>query len=828
METAKKIKTANQRMFFFGQDVIHDFIKGSTANAFGHASVHVYQIRGSRQADAACLILFYTCCSRTFTHRIIRSQLIQEREKTGDMDVWRELVVLVILVMVGESLQQKVECKQQADIAFVVDSSGSIKDGDPNNWDRIKTFIRNIVEKLDIGEDMTRIGAVVFSNIGKVEFNLNKYYDKNSVVNAILDMQYGGGNTNTSGGIYMMLTEIFVEDNGDRPNVPDTAIVITDGVSTRDSDKTIPYAIQAKDRGIRMLAVGIGAEINEDELEGIASPPDATTGQTVFTVQNFDKLTNILDKLVTQTCIVITTPAPTNTPIPDPDFCQQEADVVVVLDASGSVGYDNFERMKDFTSGLVELLDIDSGRVRLGLLVFASNPQRLFQMSHFQSRAQMLPQVKQASYIRGTTNTAAAIRFVYQNMFTPAHGDRNRVQDVMILVTDGASDDKEETLDAAREARRRGIHIFVVAVGNWLDVQEINAIATYPYEKNRVQLENFRSLNEDFARRMKDLVCNSADECASNPCANAIICNDAPGYFYCTCSEGYAGPTCNQVCRSSQDIVFALDASGSIGKENFERMVDFVRKVIDGIRIGTSDSFRPSRVGLLVYSDNAEVLFNLNDFDSKFEIQNALPPYYREGSTNTADALRVMRETMFTERNGDQPAARNIGILMTDGRSNDEAKTWEEALKTRAAGIDLISIGIGPSIRTRELEGIATAPNEEGKNAHGGTTIDINNRQQVRDVIYIFGVDPAQAVDYLATTGVLERFTRRVYDLGINSLQMSIPALSTVDNVNGFPHMDPKGVSESEVDSIIPILSIQQVSEHHGVWESKAKQVIAI
>lgn len=145
-------------------------------------------------------------------------------------------------------------------------------------------------------------------------------------------------------------------------------------------------------------------------------------------------------------------------------------------------------------------------------------------------------------------------------------------------------------------------------------------------------------------------------------------------------------------------------------------MVDFIRTVIDGIRIGNSDSSRPARVGLVVYSNQAEVLFNLNDFDTKFKIQNALPPYYMKGTTNTADALRTMREVMFTPENGDQANARNIGIVITDGRSDDQQRTWEEAMKARDSGIDLISIGIGSSIRMQELEGIASAPNSQGKN----------------------------------------------------------------------------------------------------------------
>ena len=52
-----------------------------------------------------------------------------------------------------------------------------------------------------------------------------------------------------------------------------------------------------------MLAVGIGSEINEEELRGIASTPDNVTNQTVFMVGDFKDLAQILKNLVHQSCV---------------------------------------------------------------------------------------------------------------------------------------------------------------------------------------------------------------------------------------------------------------------------------------------------------------------------------------------------------------------------------------------------------------------------------------------------------------------------------------------------------------------------------------------
>ena len=43
---------------------------------------------------------------------------------------------------------------------------------------------------------------------------------------------------------------------------------------------------------------------------------------------------------------------------------------------------------------------------------------------------------------------------------------------------------------------------------------------------------------------------------------------------------------------------------------------------------------------------------------------------YRYGDTFTADAIRLMRDYMFSSALGDRPDVRNFGIIVTDGVSN--------------------------------------------------------------------------------------------------------------------------------------------------------------
>lgn len=52
-----------------------------------------------------------------------------------------------------------------ADVAFVVDNSGSIRDSQlpgQDNWQQIVNFLVKLVSMLDVGPDRTRIGLVEF------------------------------------------------------------------------------------------------------------------------------------------------------------------------------------------------------------------------------------------------------------------------------------------------------------------------------------------------------------------------------------------------------------------------------------------------------------------------------------------------------------------------------------------------------------------------------------------------------------------------------------------------------------------------------------------
>ena len=193
-----------------------------------------------------------------------------------------------------------------ADIVFVVDSSGSIRDANPtdgsyDNWELLLNFMVTMVDKLNIGSNQVRIGVAQFSNEGRSVFHMKQYTDKNSLNKAIRRIRYLGRNTNTAGGIRIMHDVEFTPQNGDRPGVPNIAVVITDGESNRKQLRTIPEAIRARSDGIKIYSVGVTSRVKEAELRDISSSPHVKD-KNYFMVPNFKNIYGVAVAITFDAC----------------------------------------------------------------------------------------------------------------------------------------------------------------------------------------------------------------------------------------------------------------------------------------------------------------------------------------------------------------------------------------------------------------------------------------------------------------------------------------------------------------------------------------------
>uniref|UniRef100_A0A665VXT7 Collagen, type XII, alpha 1a n=1 Tax=Echeneis naucrates TaxID=173247 RepID=A0A665VXT7_ECHNA len=202
-----------------------------------------------------------------------------------------------------------VTCKTtaQADIVLLVDGSWSIG---RINFKTIRGFIARMVGVFDIGPERVQIGLAQYSGDPKTEWHLNAHKTRDSLLEAVANLPYKGGNTLTGLALHYILQNNFKENVGMRPKARKIGVLITDGKS---QDDVIISSQSLRDDGIELYAIGV-KNADENELRSIATDPDSIH---MYNVADFSFLLDIVDSLTENLCNSVKGPggapdAPTN------------------------------------------------------------------------------------------------------------------------------------------------------------------------------------------------------------------------------------------------------------------------------------------------------------------------------------------------------------------------------------------------------------------------------------------------------------------------------------------------------------------------------------
>ncbi|KAK6171215.1 hypothetical protein SNE40_019451 [Patella caerulea] len=185
-------------------------------------------------------------------------------------------------------------CTKAIDLAFIIDSSGSIGS---RNFIKIKQFMTNVTDGLAIASDKTQIAVVKFSTYARLEFGLNRYSSRASVDRAINRIYYDRGWTNTARGIDYASNYVFAAGRGMRNNSVKVAVVVTDGRSNNPV-LTAAQAPKLRAKGVIVFSIGIGKALVE-ELEAISSEPNCTH---VFVLKDFTEIESIINEIQKRAC----------------------------------------------------------------------------------------------------------------------------------------------------------------------------------------------------------------------------------------------------------------------------------------------------------------------------------------------------------------------------------------------------------------------------------------------------------------------------------------------------------------------------------------------
>uniref|UniRef100_A0A8C7KB10 Collagen type XII alpha 1 chain n=1 Tax=Oncorhynchus kisutch TaxID=8019 RepID=A0A8C7KB10_ONCKI len=175
-----------------------------------------------------------------------------------------------------------------------------------------------------------------------------------------------------------------------------------------------------------------------------------------------------------------------------------QADVVILVDGSYSIGLSNFAKVRAFLEVLVNSFDIGQDKIQISLVQYSRDAHTEFYLNTHHDMSAVVNAVRTFPYRGGSTNTGRAMTYVREKIFLTNRGSRPNVPRVTILITDGKSSDSFK--DPATKLKKADVEIFAVGVKDAVR-SELEAIATEPVETHVYTVEDF----DAFQRISKEL-----------------------------------------------------------------------------------------------------------------------------------------------------------------------------------------------------------------------------------------------------------------------------------------------------------------------------------
>ncbi|KAJ1077074.1 hypothetical protein K5549_021222 [Capra hircus] len=167
------------------------------------------------------------------------------------------------------------------------------------------------------------------------------------------------------------------------------------------------------------------------------------------------------------------------------------ADMIFLVDGSWSIGHSHFQQVKDFLASVIEPFEIGPGKVQVGLTQYSGAPQTEWDLNAFGTKEEVLNAVHNLRYRGGNTFTGLALTHVLEQNLKPRAGLRPEAAKLVILVTDGKSQDDAHA--AGHVLKGLGVDIFAVGVKN-ADETELRLLASQPLDITVHNVQDFPQL----------------------------------------------------------------------------------------------------------------------------------------------------------------------------------------------------------------------------------------------------------------------------------------------------------------------------------------------
>lgn len=413
-------------------------------------------------------------------------------------------------------------CDTELDVGVILDASSSVL---RENYVRMLDFFKELTDHFIIGKDKVRFGLMHYAARPYVDIRISdsKYWTADNLKEKIETIHWTQGGTRTDRALALAESEFYCPKCDVREHAQKVLVVVTDGKSRGKSMDEATQAIKAM--GVRMIAIGITNHVDQDQLNQIASHPD-----DVININDFRSLGQKLDLILSKVCPpkslyhmegVLhgvwgewsewsncdekcgggTQISERECIMPDgggdyvcdglsersqvcnkeecEQACDRKLDIGVILDASSSVGFSNYEKMLKFFIHLTDQFIVSDDKVHFGGIHFSGQAYLDFRISDnkYWTPQTLKKKIATTPYPQGGTRTDRALQLAENEFFCDLCYSRKWASKVLVIVTDGKS--RGASMDVATKTlKTKGVKIIAIGVTQFIDHEQLTQMAS--------------------------------------------------------------------------------------------------------------------------------------------------------------------------------------------------------------------------------------------------------------------------------------------------------------------------------------------------------------
>lgn len=354
------------------------------------------------------------------------------------------------------------------------------------------------------------------------------------------------------------------------------------------------------------------------------------------------------------------------------------ADIIFILDESSSISGSNFTRQLHFVQDIIKDFDVDSGKVRIGVIKFSNEVEVPISLGKYTDEEQLTTEVGKIKQRIGNTKTELALIRLREEMSKSA---RRGVRHLAIVITDGDSDDKAETKKEADICHRENYEMFAVGVGRDVTLAQLKIIAS---DENLVfTVTSYAELQSSLREKLAWKACHSEPPPPPPP------------------PPTLPPPICSQYV----DLIWSISVRADAVEVNYA--LEFINSVIRELQTYLIDI----QVGLTPKTCDGRDAILLKGYDTNAGFWRELEQS-RLAAVRSDRVIEYIRLRGFSTQGGSRSEATKFGILIVDNTETDWENTVNEARLAKEEGIRLLVIGVGSRVDQEKLKELAWSEND--------------------------------------------------------------------------------------------------------------------